>query len=100
MILRFTLVAKLALTATLAIETITFAPTASATVFFGIFPNPTTTAGAGVSSTRSGPRTWHLYAVDDSQTDLGISSYVVTLTGATEINHRSPMTGVSDENGN
>jgi hypothetical protein len=61
--------------------------------------NPPTTAGSGVApsggfsvtSSRSGPGTWHLYAIDDGTGDFGIRSYSVTLGGTIPaINHRSP----------
>jgi len=60
--------------------------------------NPTVTAGNGVAavngmtvtSTRSGPGTFHLYAVDDVIGRFGIDRYRVTLSGATAIDHRSP----------
>jgi hypothetical protein len=71
-----------------------------------VVQDPATTAGAGVApanglnvtSTRSGPGTWHLYAVDDGLTTFGIRNYSVTLAGHTAINHRSPNTGYTDTN--
>jgi hypothetical protein len=72
-----------------------------------VVQDPATTAGAGVAadsgmtvtSTRSGPGTWHLYAVDDGLTTFGIKNYSVTLAGHTAINHRSPVGTYLDENG-
>jgi hypothetical protein len=71
--------------------------TANAGVIFGLLQDPLTTAGGGATSTRSGAGTWHLYALDDGA-DLGIALYNVTMSGATAINHRSPVTTVQDEN--
>lgn len=71
---------------------------ASAGVIVGLLPSPVTTAGVA-QSTRSGPGTWHLYAIDTSNTDFGISSYNITMTGVTAINNRSPNGSATDENG-
>src|SRR4051812_3693685 len=44
---------------------------------------------------------WQLFAVDDSSTDFGISSYNVDLVGATTIHNASPFaTGIHDADGN
>src|SRR3954466_9618918 len=68
-------------------------------MFVYLVVDPTTTAGAGVpkvnglgvTSSRSGPGTWHLYALDDSTADFGIRNYNISLTGTIPaINHRSP----------
>jgi hypothetical protein len=62
--------------------------------------DPPTTAGAGIpasggldiTSTKSGPGSFHLYAVDDVAGSFGIGSYSVKLTGAlTSLNNRSPF---------
>jgi hypothetical protein len=70
-----------------------------ADIVFGLLLNPPTTAGPGVTSTRSGSGSWQIYAVDNSNTDFGISGYYITLANATTINHRSPVTTVVDSNG-
>jgi len=63
---------------------------ANAAVIVGLLLNPASTAGVTVS-TRSGPGSWQLYAIEDAAaTDLGISGYSVTMTNTTAINHRSP----------
>jgi hypothetical protein len=50
-----------------------------------------TVNGLGVSSSRSGVGTWHLYAADDSSADFGIRNYNISLTGTIPaLNHRSP----------
>jgi hypothetical protein len=67
-------------------------------VYVWMHVDPASTAGARVSavdgmtvtSTRSGVGTWHLYAVDDVTGSFGIRNYSITLSGVTEINHRSP----------
>lgn len=66
--------------------------------------DPATTAGFGVpaaggfgvSSNRSGPGTWRLYAYDDVTGSFGIRNYSVTLAGASSITHRSPRTEWDD----
>ena len=75
------------------------APSTQAGVIVSLLQNPTTTAGGGATSTRSGNGTWQLYAIDDSNSDFGISSYNITLAGATAINHRAPVTTINDQNG-
>ena len=75
------------------------APSTQAGVIVSLLQNPTTTAGGGATSTRSGNGTWQLYAIDDSNSDFGISSYNITLSGATAINHRAPVTTINDQNG-
>src|SRR5689334_21309331 len=72
---------------------------ARADILFGLLTDPTTTAGPGVNSTRSGAGSWQLYALDNSTLDFGIAYYNVTMSGATAINHRSPMTTAMDQNG-
>src|SRR3954471_13155791 len=75
-------------------------PSAShAGIILGFYPAPPTTTGV-VASTRSGPNSWPLYAIEDAaSTDLGIASYNVTMNGATAINNRSPNGTAIDENG-
>jgi hypothetical protein len=73
---------------------------ANAAVIVGLLLNPATTAGAGSNSNRSGANTWHLYAVDDSPNNFGISSYDIVLTGASAINHRSSNTTFEDSQSN
>ena len=70
-----------------------------ASVIVGLLLNPVSTAGGGAMSTRSGAGSWQLYALDDSNTDFGISSYNITMSGTTAINHRSPRTTINDVNG-
>jgi hypothetical protein len=72
---------------------------ANASVIVGLILNPASTAGGGATSTRSGNGSWQLYAIDDSNTDFGISSYNITMSGTTALNHRSPVTTVQDVNG-
>jgi len=74
-------------------------PLVAASMTLGLLLNPPTTAGPGVTSTRSGSGSWQVYAVDNSNTDFGISAYNITLVNATAINHRSPATTVVDSNG-
>jgi PEP-CTERM motif len=73
--------------------------TAQATVHVGLVLNPSSTAGGGATSTRSGNGSWQLYALDDNDSDFGISSYNISMSGTTAINHRSPITTVNDLNG-
>src|SRR3954447_7197350 len=73
--------------------------TSHASVILGLLLNPGSTAGGGATSTRSGNGSWQLYALDDSNTDFGISSYNITMSGTTAINHRSPVTTIDDVNG-
>jgi hypothetical protein len=72
---------------------------ANAGVILSLLLNPTSTAGGGATSTRSGNGSWQLYALDDSSTDFGISSYNIALSGTTALNHRSPVTTIQDGNG-
>jgi hypothetical protein len=75
------------------------ASSANAGIILGIFPDPPTTAGVP-ASTRSGPGTWHLYAIEDAaSTDQGIASYNIVMNGTTAINHRSPNGTAMDVNG-
>src|SRR3954454_10453551 len=63
---------------------------ANAAVIVGLLLNPASTAGV-TQSTRSGPGSWQLYAIEDAAaTDPGIWSYIITMAGATAIDHRSP----------
>jgi hypothetical protein len=71
--------------------------------------DPPTTAGAGipatgvlaVTSTKSGPSSFHLYAVDDVAGSFGLGSYSVKLTGTlTSLNNRSPFAIWDDEDVN
>src|SRR3954453_1652469 len=44
---------------------------------------------------------WQLFAVDDSSTDFGISTYNIDLVGATTIHNASPFaSGIQDADGN
>jgi hypothetical protein len=73
--------------------------TSQAGVILGLLNGPPTTAGVALS-TRSGPNTWHLYAIEDAaSSDLGIGSYNIVIPGATAINHRSPNGTAVDGNG-
>jgi hypothetical protein len=69
-------------------------------IILGIVPDPPSTVGVA-ASTRSGYGAWHLFAIEDAnENDLGIASYIVTLSGITAINNRSPfgseVNGVGD----
>jgi hypothetical protein len=75
------------------------ASSANASVILLPLLNPSSTAGGGATSTRSGNGSWQLYALDDSSTDFGISSYNITMSGTTAINHRSPVSTVTDTDG-
>ena len=83
----------------LLLATVLGASSAEATVIFGLLSNPTSTAGGGATSTRSGNGSWQLYALNDDDSSFGISSYNVTVLGASAINHRSPVTTINDING-
>jgi hypothetical protein len=74
------------------------------TVYVYLVVDPPTTAGAGipaiagggqnmiVNSTRSGPGSWHLYAIDDADGSAGIRSFFVKLTGTiSSVSNRSPL---------
>jgi hypothetical protein len=82
---------------------LTTVSTANATVIFGLMIDPATVANTsanGVSSIRSGANTWQLYALDDSNSDSGISSYDVTLANITgNVLHRSPETNIQGIDG-
>jgi len=72
---------------------------ANASIILGLLKDPASTSGVPLS-TRSGPGTWQLYAIEDAaENDLGIASYNVTMTGQTAINHRSPVGSANDSNG-
>jgi hypothetical protein len=74
------------------------ATSANAGTIVGIAVNPGTTAGGGSTSTRSGLGTFHLFGLD--QDNLGISSYNITMGPAvTASNNRSPVTSITDGNG-
>jgi len=74
------------------------ATSANAGTIVGIAVNPGTTAGGGSTSTRSGLGTFHLFGLDE--TNLGISSYNITMGPAvTASNNRSPVTSITDGNG-
>ena len=74
------------------------AATANSAVIVGVVVNPPTTAGGGATSTRSGPGSFHIFAVDND--NLGISSYNLTMGPAvTASNNRSPVTTIQDGNG-
>jgi len=76
------------------------ASSADASVIVGLLLNPASTAGGGATSTRSGNGSWQLYAIEDTgSTDFGISSYNVVMSGTTAVNHRSPVTTITDNNG-
>jgi hypothetical protein len=81
------------------LATLFLATSANASVIVGLVIDPASTAGGGATSTRSGPGSWQVYALDDSNADFGISSYNITMTGTTAINHRSPVTTINDGNG-
>jgi hypothetical protein len=73
---------------------------AGASIILGLLPNSPSTAGGGATSTRSGPGSWQLYAIESADaTDFGISSYNIVMSGTTAINHRSPVTTIQDGNG-
>src|SRR3954466_3647621 len=73
--------------------------TVQAGIVLGLIPNPASTAGVP-SSTRSGPGSWQLYAIEDAtNNDLGIGTYNITMTGTTALNNRSPNGTASDVNG-
>src|SRR4051812_8014571 len=75
------------------------ASSGQAGIILGLYTNPPTTSGVA-TSTRSGPGTWHLYAIEDAaSSDLGIASYNVTMNGTTALNHRSPNGTALDSNG-
>src|SRR3954447_17204679 len=70
-----------------------------AAVLFGLWQDLPTTAGVP-TSTRSGPGSWQLYAIEDAaSSDLGLASYNITMTGTTAINNRSPNGTAIDSNG-
>jgi hypothetical protein len=53
-----------------------------------------------VSSSRSGPGTWHLFAVDDADGSAGIRSFSIKLNGnVSGILNRSPTTSWNDADG-
>jgi len=74
------------------------ATSANAATIIGVAVNPGTTAGGGSTSTRSGLGTFHIFGLD--QDNLGISSYNLTMGPAvTASNNRSPVTSITDGNG-
>jgi hypothetical protein len=85
-------------------------PAQAGPVYMFLVVDPATTAGAGVASSdgfsvnsnRSGPGTWHLYAVDDLADSYGIRSFNVKLNpgeGGTIpiVTNRSPLTSWDDD---
>jgi hypothetical protein len=73
---------------------------ADAATILAIGLNPPSTAGAGATSTRSGPGTFHIYAADDNAGSQGIGTYSISLGPAvTASNNRSPVTTIQDSNG-
>lgn len=85
-----------------AMAVLAMAATANAgSIYTWLVIDPPTTAGAGVSltntfgvtSSRSGAGTYHLYAVDDADNSSGIRSYLVKVNNSTASNNRSPVTG-------
>jgi hypothetical protein len=88
------------------------APAAEANaLYFDLVIDPPTTAFSGIpavdgfsgTSNRSGPGTWHLYAIDDIDNSFGISSYFVILNPGSggaipAISNRSPNTSWFDFN--
>jgi hypothetical protein len=73
---------------------------AGASVIVGLLLNPTSTAGSGANSTKSGAGTFHIYAVDDNVGTFGISSYSLTMGPmVTSSNNRSPVTTIQDGGG-
>ena len=77
----------------------TLAVDANAAMVLGLVLDPATTAGGGATSTRSGPGTWQLFQVDDTPGHYGIGTYNITMSGATAINNRAPLTTILDNNG-
>jgi hypothetical protein len=82
-----------------ALAALIMASSANAGVIVGLLLNPASTAGGGATSTRLGNGSWQLYALDDSSTDFGISSYNIAMSGTTALNHRSPVSTIDDVNG-
>lgn len=79
---------------------VVFANGVDAAVIVGLVIDPATTAGSGSSSTRSGPGTWQVYAVDTGANSLGISSFDIRLkvaTGTMAINNRLPQTNYDSD---
>jgi hypothetical protein len=68
-------------------------------IIVGLVIDPAVTAGPNSSSTRSGPGTWHLYAVDTSSTDFGISTINVTISSSSNMaaNNRAPETNYDSD---
>ena len=89
-------IAALTIALALSLATVRDAPAA---VIFAWSVNPTTTAGGGATSTRSGIGTWQLYALDTDASSFGISSYNISMDNTTAINHRAPVTTINDQNG-
>src|ERR1051326_1979406 len=68
-------------------------------VLLGLIVDPFSTAGVA-PSTRSGPGSRQLYAIEDAQaTYPGISRYNITMASTTAINHRSPNGSEVNTNG-
>ena len=75
-------------------------PAQAGSMYVMLVVNPATTAGAGVpgaggfsvTSSKSGPGTFQLYAVDDIDNSFGIKSYQIKLTGTIQtFLNRSPL---------
>jgi hypothetical protein len=92
------------------VAVLALAATANAgTVYVWLVIDPLTTAGAGVpvipsngsnlavSSSRSGPGSWHLFALDDADSSAGIRSFSIKLNGnVSSVLNRSPTTSWND----
>jgi hypothetical protein len=88
-----------------------FAASANAAIILDLVIDPPTDADSGippvgpgnhvVTSTRTGAGNWHLYAYDNTDGSLGISSYNITVNNTLTNLHRSSVTNWNDadENG-
>jgi len=80
------------------------AASANAAAILQLVLDPATTAGNGipavngfsVTSTQSGAGRYHLYLLDNTTDSFGVSSYNITVSGATTGLHRSPTTSWND----
>jgi hypothetical protein len=78
---------------------------ANAAAIVKLVLDPATTAGNGiaavngfsVTSTQSGAGRYHLYLLDNTNNSFGVSSYNITVSGATTGLHRTPTTSWNDE---
>jgi PEP-CTERM motif len=78
------------------------ASSSNAAVIFGLLVDPSVTAGPNSSSNRSGAGTWQLFAVDNLDSNFGLSSYDVSVSlpgGVVSANHRSPTTNYDADGG-